>query len=311
MLFDAAADEPGDGTPTTAWLPLDSIRTDGGTQPRAQLDGAAVEEYADLHDAGVAFPPAVVFHDGGDYWLADGFHRYHGAKKVGKPSLLCEVRRGTVEEARWYAFGANKAHGLRRTNEDKRRAVQAALRMKPEKSDRAIADHCGVHHDTVSEYRKRLSDSDSQPAVRIGRDGKQHPATGVGKGKTQGTGKTKPTGITGACLELNRLVKGKRIDRATAQRLAELLPSKAEQTLVVQRGAEEIRRTVAVMGAERRWVQNAESWREKTKWSSPVERPEIAGPLTAKDKEQALTALAEARDRLTSWIETIKGWPTA
>jgi len=39
-------------------------------------------------------------------------------------------------------------------------------------SDAAIAEHCGVGHAMVSEYRKRLSTVESQPANRTGRDGR-------------------------------------------------------------------------------------------------------------------------------------------
>lgn len=50
-------------------------------------------------------------------------------------------------------------HGLRRTNEDKQRAVQAALRhpKSTNLSDREIARHVGVDHQTVANWRSRLS----------------------------------------------------------------------------------------------------------------------------------------------------------
>ena len=56
-------------------LSIDSIRIDGGTQPRAELRNDVVKDYAELMRAGAAFPPVSVFYDGQDYWLADGFHR--------------------------------------------------------------------------------------------------------------------------------------------------------------------------------------------------------------------------------------------
>ena len=51
------------------------IRLDGGTQPRAKIDQAVCDEYAERMKAGEKFPPIDVFFDGEDYWLADGFHR--------------------------------------------------------------------------------------------------------------------------------------------------------------------------------------------------------------------------------------------
>ncbi len=53
----------------------------------------------------------------------------------------------------------SKRAGLRRTNDDKQRAVKAALAHPKAAgmSDGSIARHVGVHHDTVREWRKKLS----------------------------------------------------------------------------------------------------------------------------------------------------------
>lgn len=64
-------------------IALTSIRTDGGTQPRARLNEDQVAEYVEAMESGATFPPLVVFHDGAAYWLADGFHRYHAATARG------------------------------------------------------------------------------------------------------------------------------------------------------------------------------------------------------------------------------------
>ena len=37
------------------------------------------------------------------------------------------IKDGSLLQAQLYSFGVNKTHGLRRSNEDKRRAVEAAL----------------------------------------------------------------------------------------------------------------------------------------------------------------------------------------
>ena len=60
-------------------LSLSVINRFGGTQPRARLDDAIIQEYAEAMIAGDVFPPVAVFHDGADYWLADGFHRVNAA----------------------------------------------------------------------------------------------------------------------------------------------------------------------------------------------------------------------------------------
>lgn len=134
---------------------LSAIRLDGGTQPRAAIDPALVETYADDMGRGDPFPAPIVFFDGADYWLADGFHRVHAAGALKWDGLLCEVRQGTQRDAILYSVGANDSHGLRRTNEDKRRAVLRLLND-PEWSvwgDREIARACRVGHPLVASLR--------------------------------------------------------------------------------------------------------------------------------------------------------------
>lgn len=134
---------------------LSAIRTDGGTQPRAAIDFAIVEEYAQALATGATFPPAVVFFDGTDYWLADGFHRVHAHKTVDLAEIACDVRQGTRRDAILFSVGANAAHGMRRTNEDKRRAVLTMLGDSEwaAGSDREIAKKCAVDEKTVARYR--------------------------------------------------------------------------------------------------------------------------------------------------------------
>lgn len=105
-------------------LELDRIRTDGGTQPRAEIDQETVLHYAERLGAGVEFPPLVVFRDPeGFCWLASGFHRLEGYRFLGRSHAPCEVREGTLAEARIFAAGTNGTHGLRRSQPDMRLAV--------------------------------------------------------------------------------------------------------------------------------------------------------------------------------------------
>lgn len=137
-------------------LNLNAIRIDGGTQSRVEINMEAVADYAEAVKVGIEFPPVVVFHDGVDHWLADGFHRYHAHKQAGKASIHAEVRDGTARDAILHSLGANCTHGLRRTNADKRKAVSAMLSDGEWSawSDRKIADACGVSQPFVSGLRK-------------------------------------------------------------------------------------------------------------------------------------------------------------
>jgi hypothetical protein len=137
-------------------LQTNVIRTDGGTQPRLQLSAETINDYAESMADGVAFPPVVVFYDGADYWLADGFHRLHAAQQIGLADIAADVRQGTIQDAQWYSYSVNQSHGLRRSNEDKRRAVESALRHEyaSRYSDSDIASHVGVHRNTILNYRR-------------------------------------------------------------------------------------------------------------------------------------------------------------
>lgn len=137
------------------------IVIDGGTQPRALVDVTVVEDYATQMAAAAAFPPLVVFYDGCRYWLADGFHRYHArVDGLGEAEIEVDVRQGTQRDAILYSVGANAAHGMRRTNQDKRRAVMRLLDDQEWShwSDREIAMRCAVSPMLVGELRKSVTE---------------------------------------------------------------------------------------------------------------------------------------------------------
>lgn len=137
-------------------LELVGLRIDGGTQPRASIDESVVAEYADAMEAGADFPEIVVFFDGADHWLADGFHRYHAAGKAKKNVLAAELRQGTRRDAVLYSVGANTSHGMRRTNADKRKAVETLLADEEWRdwSSHEISRRCGVSDHFVGTVRR-------------------------------------------------------------------------------------------------------------------------------------------------------------
>ena len=164
-------------------IPISRIRVDGGTQPRAALDFEAIEDYSVAMGAGAQFPPVTVFYDGTDYWLADGFHRVKAAYAAGHDTIESEVHQGTLQDAQWYSFSANRTNGLRRTTDDKQRAVRAALGHPngAELSNRQIAAHVGVVEATVRNWREKLTAQIAQSPRREGRDGRTINVTKIGK----------------------------------------------------------------------------------------------------------------------------------
>lgn len=140
-------------------IAIAKIRQDGGTQPRAQINLFTVGDYAEEMRAGVRFPDVVLFFDGSDYWLADGFHRVLAAIQAGLKEINADVKQGTLQDAQWHSYSANSTHGLRRTNDDKKRAVESALAhpYAARYSNVQIAQHCGVAESTIRNYKENLS----------------------------------------------------------------------------------------------------------------------------------------------------------
>jgi hypothetical protein len=136
-------------------IPLQRVANNCGTQMRAEVMDKIVDDYAACLDS---LPPVTVFYDGSRYILADGFHRLAAHIRAGAADIACEVKAGTLRDAILYAAGANAAHGHRRTNADKRRAIDTLLRDEEwrAKSDRWIADVVKVHHATVASLREEL-----------------------------------------------------------------------------------------------------------------------------------------------------------
>lgn len=175
-------------------IKLSSIRIDGGTQPRAQINESVVAEYGEALTAGAKLPPVTVFHDGADYWLADGFHRYHAHGKIGALDIDADIKTGTKRDAVLFSVGANHAHGLQRTREDKRNAVMTLLNDAEWAtwSDNKIAKACSVSPTTVGDIRKALTiQMESEPASGVRKYTTKHGTTAVMN--TANIGKLQPS----------------------------------------------------------------------------------------------------------------------
>lgn len=165
-------------------ISISDITIDGGTQIRAVMDQDVIKQYAEEMASGAEFPPVVVFQNADTYWLADGFHRI-AAQKLGIPDALtiaAIVYQGTLRDALLHAVGANATHGLRRSKEDKRRAVRALL-ADPEWiqwTDQALARHAKVCGVFVAKQRQILVVE--KPDVRRGIDGKMRNTSNMGRG---------------------------------------------------------------------------------------------------------------------------------
>jgi hypothetical protein len=125
-------------------------------QSRVEISEEAVSDYAEAILGGAEFPPVLVYFDGINYYLTDGYHRLLAHKRAQKVSILCELVPGSITDAIFHSTGVNASHGMRRSHADKRKAVMTLIddfdwqRM----SNTQIAKHCHVSTPFVSDLRK-------------------------------------------------------------------------------------------------------------------------------------------------------------
>lgn len=167
----------------TVTIALAEIRTDGGTQSRAEISQFVVEDYAEKYRRKEAFPPLDVFHDkiNSTYWLANGFHRHAGAMLADLKALPCAIQLGDLEDAKLFSAGANDTNGLYRSRADKRASV--ALLLLSEKwgnrSSKWIATAAKVSDHLVESVRGDFENAKS--TQREGRDGRAIETARIGK----------------------------------------------------------------------------------------------------------------------------------
>lgn len=173
--------------PQVLLLDVADIYLDLECQPRVRCDLDVIDEYADHYRSRRSLPPLVVFHVGDLYLLADGWHRFKAALRAGLRKIDVEVHHGTRRDAILYSVGANAEHGLRRSSEDRRRAVEILLKDPDwcQRSNSWIADMARVSHPYVGKVRRELG-LDSTPGCndfnlnqRIGKDGKTYTVSAV------------------------------------------------------------------------------------------------------------------------------------
>jgi hypothetical protein len=178
---------------------LDLLDDKAGTESR-ELKPDVVEDYVEGWTANANFDPILVYRDGDHYFLADGFHRVAAARKAGRTHVPADVRKGDRLAALEASLKSNHTHGSRRTAEDKIYAVDKALREFQGRSDRMVAEMCGVSPTFVGKRRELMPepstvhvDSSAKPApkTRVGRDGRCRKLPGP-KGGAQAKSTQKP-----------------------------------------------------------------------------------------------------------------------
>jgi DNA modification methylase len=154
-------------------LKINDIKLDKRLTPRSGVDEVTVGAYANSFDQ---LPPVTVFWiEGRDgWWLVDGWHRNAAAKLLGLADIEAIEHQGTFEDALEFAYDANLKHGKPLTLTERKEAARLKLRWHTERSNRWIAEDCGINDKTVGELRDKLESTAEIPQLDKleGRDGK-------------------------------------------------------------------------------------------------------------------------------------------
>jgi hypothetical protein len=157
---------------------LSLIEIDESVQSRTGFDQQTIDEYIEAWEKGDKFPPVDLYFDGSTYWVGDGFHRIKSRLEANLRGNKIEaiVHIGDRRDAYLHSVGANSKHGLRRTNEDKRHAVELLLRDSEwsQWSNREIARQADVSEFLVRSTRKAIHDLNADETTErlVERNGK-------------------------------------------------------------------------------------------------------------------------------------------
>jgi ParB-like chromosome segregation protein Spo0J len=140
----------------------------GYTPRQSRLDEEHVKSLVEVIDR---VPPIIV--EQRTMTVIDGLHRTEAARRAGHREIAAVIFAGSEIEALALAIKANVGHGKPLTREERRAAAGTLLTEAPQRSDRWVAEVCGLSHTTVARIREGANDKG--PFVRTGRDGRSRP----------------------------------------------------------------------------------------------------------------------------------------
>lgn len=127
---------------------------------------ALAENFEDL-------PPILVHRQ--THAVVDGAHRLLAGRLRGSGSISVEFFDGSEFDAFVEAVRQNTTHGKALTLGERKHAARRILGLVPERSDRAVAEICGLSSKTVAGIRSRGVGPPALAPFRVGRDGRRRP----------------------------------------------------------------------------------------------------------------------------------------
>ena len=159
----------GDSHTDTAWVPIDSLRP--ADSPRVGgLNAAHSEALAEIDSE---LPPIIVQRS--TMRVIDGMHRLGAARIKNQEKILVQFMDCDEDDAFILSVVTNIRHGLPLTLVDRRAAAARITQLRPEASDRSIAQLAGLSPKTVAVIRRGFAGTLPQSTHRLGRDGRIRP----------------------------------------------------------------------------------------------------------------------------------------
>ena len=177
---------------TVVSLSVSAITVDPSLNCRDELNEATIEHYAAIFDR---LPPVTVFRlPDGTHLLSAGFHRIAAAKRLGLAEIKAVVREGKRADAEEFAILDNTAHGMAYTRDERRKAIERMLRLRPKWANKRLADALGVSKNTVEGVRQDLETACQIDRLNelTGADGKTYPR------KLAAPASRSPLGVSGS-----------------------------------------------------------------------------------------------------------------
>ncbi len=137
----------------------------GYTPRQTRVDGDHVMALVEVIDR---LPPIIVDER---MIVIDGVHRIEAFRRAGRREIRAVLFTGDETEALTLAIRANVEHGKPLTRNERRAAARLLLRQHPDRSDRWVAEICGLSHATVASLRPPTEGADLE--LRTGRDGRR------------------------------------------------------------------------------------------------------------------------------------------
>ncbi len=154
-------------------IALDDLTFDPDINFRSSLDDSTVDRYRESVDS---LPPLrVVGNENASYLVADGFHRGAALRLEGRTEAPCDVKDGTVDDARMIAATANAKHGKPLKTKERDKAI--LWMVEGGMTHQAVADKIGIGRTTVMDSLRRSG---------VQADSKRSEPTKAGRKRTSG-----------------------------------------------------------------------------------------------------------------------------